>query len=325
MDKLVSIIIPIYNSSKYIDKCINSVLEQTYSNIQLILVDDFSTDDSFQKCNNYAKGDNRITVLQNDKNGVSAARNTGLDAARGEYIQFLDSDDTIDKDMTQKLVNNIKDSKLCVCGYKVWDDGKVKKHNAYDEIINIRDYIKKYCLSTEYEDMGNYIWNKLYNREVIEKNDLRFNVQMDLMEDAIFNLDYCESINSVSIIKDTPYNYYIRSKSLVRQNREVEYLLKVYEKVYESYKSVAKNIGFDSGIIESKILYYYMILTDLYAKHNDVSKYNNFMNTILNGKNRNDLKKAKCKNLNYRIFKQLYKYRMKRTMFFYTKLKFKLH
>src|SRR5699024_1725724 len=118
MNILVSIVVPIFNSEKYLDETISSILSQTYKNIELILVNDGSTDRSLEICTNYEKTDERVFVVNQTNQGVSAARNKGIVYAKGEYIQFVDSDDIVDPRMTEKLVNKIlKDSDLVICGY----------------------------------------------------------------------------------------------------------------------------------------------------------------------------------------------------------------
>ena len=116
---LVSIIIPVYNTSAYIDRCLDSVTKQSYNNIEIILVDDGSTDDSHEKCLSWAKKDDRIKIITQKNGGLSAARNAGLDVCKGEYIQFLDSDDKIGQDMVKKMISEIEknNADLAACAF----------------------------------------------------------------------------------------------------------------------------------------------------------------------------------------------------------------
>ena len=119
MEDLISVIVPIYNVEKYINRCIDSIIEQTYTNLEIILVDDGSTDNSGSICDEYAKKDNRIKVIHKENGGVSSARNVGLDTAIGQYITFVDSDDYIEKKYCEILLKTLKKQKAdCVaCGY----------------------------------------------------------------------------------------------------------------------------------------------------------------------------------------------------------------
>ena len=120
---MISIIVPVYNAEDSVESCIDSILNQSYTDIELILVDDGSKDNSLKICNERAKNDIRITVIHQENGGVSTARNNGLMAARGEYIQFVDSDDTIEQNMTETLWSMMEKEKadLAVCGYKKWN------------------------------------------------------------------------------------------------------------------------------------------------------------------------------------------------------------
>ena len=115
--KLISVIVPVYNTEKYIEKCVMSILNQTYKNLEIILIDDGSTDNSPQICDSLAEKDNRITVIHQPNGGVSSARNIGLDNTHGDYITFVDSDDYIEPNMIEFLSENIGDTNIAMCGY----------------------------------------------------------------------------------------------------------------------------------------------------------------------------------------------------------------
>ncbi len=128
----VSIIVPIYNSEKNLDRCVNSILRQSYKNLELILINDGSTDSSLDICNNFRKLNENIIVIDQKNMGVSAARNIGLRYATGDLIQFVDSDDYIDSDMTESLVNCIRENNadLVICGYKSIFQDRVVLHKC---------------------------------------------------------------------------------------------------------------------------------------------------------------------------------------------------
>ena len=118
--KKISVIVPIYNSEDYIDRCVRSIVEQSYKNIEIILVDDGSTDNSSMMCDEWAKNDKRVKVIHKENGGVSSARNEGLKIAKGDYISFVDSDDYIDKKMIEKMLNQMEkgNTDLVICNYE---------------------------------------------------------------------------------------------------------------------------------------------------------------------------------------------------------------
>lgn len=176
---LVSVIIPIYNTEKFLPLCINSVLNQTLTDIEVLLVNDGSTDGSGKICDEYACKDQRIQVIHTLSQGVSHARNQGLETAKGEYIAFMDSDDWIETDMIATLYQLIRTNEagLATCGYIIENEdgrpiyhinevksGKLTQWEAIHSLFNDRHYKYK----------GN-LWDKLYHKEIIDKHHLKFN------------------------------------------------------------------------------------------------------------------------------------------------------
>lgn len=181
--KKISIIIPIYNMEKHLSKCIDSILKQTYSDFELILVNDGSTDSSLKICNDYEKKDNRVIVIDKKNGGVSSARNAGLDAARGEYIGFVDPDDFISSEMYEILYNDIvtTSSDIAVCGHQdLKENGTLLFSTANDEkvVINPTECLKEILDEKLY--LGT-CWNKLYDKRLFEGE--RFNEGMPIAED----------------------------------------------------------------------------------------------------------------------------------------------
>ena len=149
----ISIVVPIYNVEKYVKKCIESLIKQTYKNIEIILVDDGSTDSSAEIIDEYANKDSRIIAIHQKNKGVSSARNTGLKAARGEYIGFVDPDDYVDCQMYEVMVNKLQASlaDLVVCGYsKIWESSKkTEKFCLTDKIVSAKN-----CLNDLFDFRG---------------------------------------------------------------------------------------------------------------------------------------------------------------------------
>lgn len=187
---LVSVIIPIYNTEKFLPLCINSVLNQTLTDIEVLLVNDGSTDGSGKICDEYACKDQRIQVIHTLNQGVSHARNQGLETAKGEYIAFMDSDDWIETNMIATLYQLIRTNEagLATCGYIIENEdgrpiyhinevksGKLTQWEAIHSLFNDRYYKYK----------GN-LWDKLYHKKIIDKHHLKFNEHIYYNEDRLF-------------------------------------------------------------------------------------------------------------------------------------------
>jgi len=200
----VSIIIPIYNAAKYLDECLTSVVSQSYSNIEIILVNDGSLDDSKSICDTYAKNDKRIIVLNQKNMGVSASRNNGIKVASGKYLCFLDSDDFVHPDYIKCLINNIKENTLSVCQMETFKNNPVLSKNIKEKKEFNRDHF--IYLSSMY--LLNTPCCKLYNLDVIKANKIFFDTSLSLGEDLIFNLNYMQYIDK--IIVDMQKLYYYR-------------------------------------------------------------------------------------------------------------------
>lgn len=206
-ERLVSIIVPVYNSEKFLNRCIDSILAQTYQNFELILVDDGSTDSSLKMCNIYSKNDKRIKVITISNSGPSVARNIGLSKAKGELIQFIDSDDYIDQHMINSMVQAIGyEFELAMCGYYTIYRDK-KEINTLESGNFHQNYIVD-NFGYLYKNMFvQYLWNKIYLAEIIRKNNLKFDTSTKRGEDLLFNIEYFRKCNSVSIIYEPLYNY----------------------------------------------------------------------------------------------------------------------
>lgn len=170
---VISVIVPVYNVEQYMDKCIDSLVNQTFSSIEIILVDDGSTDYSSVKCDSWKSKDKRIKVIHKKNGGLSDARNAGIKIARGKYISFIDSDDWVDKNMLLVLYNAItqEDAELAICRFK-----KVKDDKSVEDSISFRqkiEVINRYeCFSELLEDkeITNHVWRKLYSRRIVFDN-----------------------------------------------------------------------------------------------------------------------------------------------------------
>lgn len=248
MNGKISIIAPVYNVEKYIDRFIKSVLKQTYSNWELILIDDGSTDDSGKICDRYASNDERIIVYHQKNSGVSTARNTGLTNCTGDYISFVDTDDWLEMDMYQCLVNSIKtyNSDMSVCDvYRVNENENIKKNakclENYHSLIDQKDIYHTIFISSA------TLWNKLFLRNAVI--DCRFNSKLRYGEDMIFFLDVIPNLKTASVVKEAKYNYVVNRKGNVvsskLDNRSLEYIqngIEVYNRMVAiGYPNVGLN------------------------------------------------------------------------------------
>ena len=200
----VSIVIPIYNTAKYLDKCLTSVITQSYQNIEIILVNDGSTDDCKSICDNYAKKDKRIIVLNQKNSGVSASRNNGIKVASGKYLCFLDSDDFIHPDYVQCLINNIKENTLSVCQMETFKNDVIPLKNIEEK----KEFDRYHFIYLSSMYLLNTPCCKLYNLDVIKTNKIYFDTGLSLGEDLMFNLNYMQYIDK--IIVDMQKLYYYR-------------------------------------------------------------------------------------------------------------------
>lgn len=214
MEDLISVIVPVYNVEKYINRCIDSIINQTYKNLEIILVDDGSQDSSGQICDDYSKKDSRIKVIHKENNGVSSARNTGLDNVTGEWIAFIDADDWIEKNYCEMLINEKqKDIDIIGCGYKRVNGNSVKRIN-YDNKTIMFDNIEFINKLLNVQNGYGFVHTKLYRRSLI--GNIRFDVKLRVAEDALFNIQIASNTNKIKIINHDLYDYRINTNSAVR-------------------------------------------------------------------------------------------------------------
>ena len=205
---LISIIVPVYNVEKYLPKCVESLLAQTYSNLEIILVDDGSVDASGQICDTYAAKDSRVRVIHQPNAGVSAARNAGLKAARGEYIGFVDADDWVEPDMYEYLYGLIskENAHLAMCNFYTFTDSDCKP------VIQISADYAMYPLTSIFDfPSWIYLWNKLFKKSTL--GDQLFNSQVSYGEDSSFIFECIKKQGLLSVGNQPKYYYRHNPKS----------------------------------------------------------------------------------------------------------------
>lgn len=207
----VSIIIPVYNAEKYLSRCLNSILKQTYSNIEIILVDDGSEDKSSYLCDRYAILDRRIKAYHKSNEGVSIARNYGIEKCNGEYIVFVDSDDYLISECIEtlvKLVRNEEEPVLgCVDYYEI-QNGKLSTYSCEDGKIDSLGYDEGLIKIFDPSSYRGYLWNKIFRLSEIRKYEIRFLPEVKIWEDTLFLMEYIINSSAKILYKHTPLYVY---------------------------------------------------------------------------------------------------------------------
>ena len=240
----ISVIIPCYNIEKHLSKCIESILSQTFETFELLLLDDGSTDGTFQICEQYAAKDSRITVYMHSNRGVSYTRNRGIDLATGNYIMFIDGDDYVKPDILEQFfLQNEKDS-WPMCGMFLVEGNSTIERDNYEELLSENPQKR-----IEYSNLFTIITHhnlstpccRLYDKNILIENKIRFIDNISYQEDLIFNLEYCQHITSVLLLDYYGY-YYVKhpTSSTARFHNKfdhVELLFDLLEKMPQNEES----------------------------------------------------------------------------------------
>lgn len=218
MNDKVSVIVPVYKVEKYLDRCIESIVSQTYENLEIILVDDGSPDNCPKMCDEWANKDNRIKVIHKENGGLSDARNVGIEAFTGDYILFVDSDDYIDSTMVEKMINRVEydNTDMCVCAFVTFKDGEEinRSYEKQAEVITAEEALFR-LTQKEYNVYFVIACCKLIRREVISK--LRF-VKGKIHEDEFMCHHLIGNCKNISCIYEPLYFYYMREGSITKSN-----------------------------------------------------------------------------------------------------------
>lgn len=257
---LVSIIVPVYNAADYLDRCLHSILQQTYQNIQLILVNDGSKDSSLEVCKKFAKQDSRVVILDKKNSGVSDSRNKGIALAKGKYLQFVDSDDWLVATATEQMVKSAEEHHCemviapfyRVVGRLMTENGHIRK----EEKISKKDFAL-YLMKAPANFYYGVMWNKLYRRDLIIKNKITCDTEMNWCEDFVFNLQYFAHADQIFVLQ-TPVYYYVKRKdSLVGTELRNNNIYEIKRKVYQYYRQFYEKLGLyeeHKGMINSFML-----------------------------------------------------------------------
>lgn len=248
---MISVIVPVYNAEMYLEKCINSILKQTYTDFEIILIDDGSTDSSPQICDNFAKLNGRVKVVHQCNKGPSYSRNLGINISTGTYIAFVDADDWLHEEYLDRMFKNIKknDSDLCICGYRHY----YSKHKYVDYLpsdyfilraenrININEY-RKLLLSEAPLLIGSPCL-KIIKREILTQEQIYFPVNIPRNVDLVFNLRLLPYLNNIVFVDKTMYTYRYVKASVFRKYRSN--LLEIYSFINSERMETIELLGVD--------------------------------------------------------------------------------
>lgn len=286
--KKFSIIIPVYNIEKYIQIAIESILNQKYQDFELIIIDDGSTDKSGEICKQY-KNDKRVKLIQKKNQGVSSARNLGLEKATGEYIIFVDGDDYLEPNTLQIIANNIENNDMIIFGYnekfkkKIYQKNMTINETVVDNIKSIENVVNnKY---------GGYIFNKVFKKSIIKKYNIKFNLKIHMCEDLLFVIEFLQYAKNIKVIHDILYNYRMRKSSAVWQKNEK------YFTVFDAYKHIdviLQKLHIDNTGLNYNVIINYLLLNKK-EKKTAQKKYQINIQKIKNNIKKNIGTKAKIK------------------------------
>lgn len=239
---LVSIIVPVYKAEGFLNKCIESIVGQTYGNLEIILVDDGSPDNCPAICDEWAKKDNRIKVIHKENGGVSSARNAALDIASGDYIGFVDSDDWIEPDMYESLMMRIDETgkDIAVCSYysiEVSGERNECRCITDKDAVCKDDYFRFIVLGGE----GGYIWNRLYRADIVK--EVRFDEDIWYSEDLLFNFKTAQKSNGAAVLDKAEYNYVqkrIREQAWIMDDHSFDSMTSF--EIMLSYKDIPEDV-----------------------------------------------------------------------------------
>ncbi len=225
----VTVIVPVYKAEKFLHKCLETIVNQSYKNLEIILVNDGSPDNSLKIAEGFAKNDKRIKIINKKNEGVSVARNTALNIASGEYICFIDSDDYVELNMVEEMYEKIKkfDADLVLSDYnrvfpnRIKEEGMVIEEGFYSDKKLLEEFFEDYISLTDKFGTNQFACTKLFKKSIIDKYNLRFNKSLKIGEDHLFTAQYISHINSFYALTGRRfYNYVYQDESAMVAYRD---------------------------------------------------------------------------------------------------------
>lgn len=283
----ISIIIPVYNVEPYIRKCFDSVINQTYTNLDIICIDDGSTDNSGRICDEYAEKDNRIRVFHQSNGGLSSALNVGLKNFTGQYIGFVDSDDWIEQDMFETLYNSMKDNNVQISIASYFKDTDTEsfamsnKEQIPDGIISTKDMLL-YPLKRDYFiGFCGYVWNKLYSADIFNNSGLVFDNKIKYAMDVLFYTTVVLTGKCIGAYIDKPLYHYYQRKTAITKSESLDIKTDILI-VYKRVEKLLENNGFEDIAYWARGFYCHhaSVIAELCIKNNDKKNLTIMQNEI---------------------------------------------
>lgn len=262
---IVSVIVPVYNAGRYLRRCVDSILAQTYTKIEVILVDDGSKDESGDIAEAYASADSRVRTFHKKNGGASSARNLGILEARGEWIVFVDSDDYVGEHYVEELVCCMESGDLVIQGLTKVADDRVVDRLEFDEWICPRNEIKVLLNSKTFFDRG-FPVAKAFDRRIIERHAISFKENIHYSEDLIFMLEYIRYVSKIRFIKGSNYFYQVNVSTLSQRYNSFESEYGLYEEFDSLTKKIARELGTEQSDT-AKGLSALMLMRSVYAMY----------------------------------------------------------
>lgn len=273
----ISIIVPVYNASNFIEKCIQTILNQSYHNIELILINDGSKDNSKEICEKAIENEQRAILFNQNNQGVSTARNKGIELATGDFILFIDADDYIGENFVSNFITeNLKESTFKIHGYTNFLlDGTTSKSFLKTKVYNKSAIYK--IVEDGFMTLNGYPFSKLYSTKVIKENNLSFDKGVKICEDVIFNLNYIKHIDKIIIEEFYDYFYIENANSAVKKIYTFKDDTYGYFKFKEAYKSINPMLDFVS-VQKSLGVYLLRTLLGIYKLNTPKKERINYIN-----------------------------------------------
>ncbi|URZ87627.1 glycosyltransferase family 2 protein [Floricoccus penangensis] len=260
--KMISVIIPVYNGERYIERCLNSLINQNYKNFEIIIIDDGSLDSTQEIINQAYSKDKRIKYFYQKNQGVSVARNKGIEVSKGKYITFLDVDDYFNNERFNIFADSNPEFDIIITGYKSIDEfGNLLNDFSFSESFILNENIIDYIINDS--RVNGYCWNKYYSKEIIDNNKIKFSESLDFAEDLIFNLQYIKYTSSAKIYSESTYNY-VKSDSSVTRSEDINSL----QKKLTHLSAIEEALKFDMSQTSKNNLYkvYLLVGSGLYKR-----------------------------------------------------------
>lgn len=281
LEPVISVIVSIYNVQDYVEKSVQSIQNQTYKNLEIILVDDGSTDNSGKLCDVFAKNDARIKVIHKVNGGLSSARNVGIEVANGEYIAFVDGDDWIDEDMYEGMLGAIlkHDADIVICNYKEISKKGIRDTSSEDiTVFEGREILKVFIEEDEAYQIQNAAWNKLYKRSLM--GDLRF-PEGKLFEDIVYTTKLLAGSKRAVYVNKAYYNYIFDRSDSIMNSKKVERLLTDQIPAYKEKGEFLLSIGEKELFLTHQFFFYKrMLLHYKDAKEKKPEGYEKFIRDL---------------------------------------------